>query len=251
MRVGRTMTGYLIRDLAEIAMAVDGAEAFRYHALDRIIKEVGADAGSYCGVGEDPGGMSAALIGTVTPIAQLVRGVREIAPEEIHRSLAPRAQEDADLVSAERRDRLYLYREYLAAFGITRFAIRGWRSGDHICWLSLARSGPHDRRRFMARAVSILDVCFPIVALGERAHTQCPSHMAQPSPNARPCEISDRLTACEAKVVGFLERGLTNREIASLLGLSPNTVRNRVASAFKRTGASRRAELVYLLRDGR
>jgi DNA-binding NarL/FixJ family response regulator len=32
-----------------------------------------------------------------------------------------------------------------------------------------------------------------------------------------------------------------------LLGLSVNTVRNRVASAFKRMGASRRAELVYLL----
>jgi DNA-binding NarL/FixJ family response regulator len=58
----------------------------------------------------------------------------------------------------------------------------------------------------------------------------------------------ERLTACEAKVIGLLERGLTNREIAALLVLSVNTVRNRVASAFKRAGASRRAELVYLLR---
>jgi DNA-binding CsgD family transcriptional regulator len=111
----------MIRDAAEIAMGVGSAEEFRYSALDSLTRAVGADAGSHCSVGEDPSGISAALIGTVAP---------------------------------------------------------------------------------------------------------------------------------EAKVVDLLERGLTNREIASLLGLSVNTVRNRVASAFKRVGASRRAELMYLLRSG-
>jgi len=246
--MGRTATGYLIRDLAEIAMGVESAEEFRYHALDSLTKAVGADAGSYCSVGEDPAGMPAALIGTVAPVAQLVRAVREVAPEELQRSLVPRAQEDADVLTTERRDRLYLYRGYLAAFGITRFAIRGWRARDRMCWVTLARTGPHDRLRFFARAASILDGCFPVVALGERAHGWFPASGSQPSPNGPTLEILERLTACEAKVIGLLERGLTNREIAALLVLSVNTVRNRVASAFKRAGASRRAELVYLLR---
>jgi len=98
-------TGYLIRDLAEIAMGVERAEEFRHHALDRLTNAVGADAGSYCSVGEDPAGLSAALIGTEAPVAQLVRSVREVAPEELQRSLVPRTQEDADVITAERRDR--------------------------------------------------------------------------------------------------------------------------------------------------
>jgi len=248
--MGRASTEYLIRDVAEIAMSVDSADAFRNHSLERLIRAVGADAGSYCSVGQDPAGMSAALIGTVTPVAQVVRCVRELAPEEIHRSLVPRTQEDAEVLSAERRARLYLYRDYLAAFGITRFAVRGWLSGDRICWLTLARTGPHDRRRFIARAASLIDASFPLFALGERAHNRWPSSGAQRRRNGRAPEILNELTACESRVVDLLERGLTNREIASLLGLSPNTVRNRVASAFKRVGASRRSELVYLLRSG-
>jgi DNA-binding CsgD family transcriptional regulator len=247
--MGCITTGYLIRDLAEVAMGVGSAEEFRDHALARLTEAVGADAGSYCSVGQDPTGLSAALIGTVAPVAQLVRAVREVTPEELQRSLVPWTQQDADVLTAERRDRLYLYRGYLAAFGITRFALRGWRAGNRMCWVTLARTGPHDRRRFFARAASILDACFPVVALGERAHGRLQSSLAQLIPKDRTPEILESLTTCEAKVVGLLERGLTNREIASLLGLSVNTVRNRVASAFKRAGASRRAELVYLLRS--
>jgi len=86
-------------------MGVERAEEFRHHALDRLTNAVGADAGSYCSVGEDPAGLSAALIGTEAPVAQLVRSVREVAPEELQRSLVPRTQEDADVITAERRDR--------------------------------------------------------------------------------------------------------------------------------------------------
>jgi hypothetical protein len=75
--MGRTATRYMIRDVAEIAMGAGSAEEFRYSALDSLTREVGADAGSYCSVGEDPSGISAALIGTVAPVEQLVRAGTE------------------------------------------------------------------------------------------------------------------------------------------------------------------------------
>jgi len=241
----RTSTGTLLRDLAEIAVEAQGAEAFRYHALNRLIQMVGADSGCYSSMGNKPMDLAATLIGFEAPVAELVHNMSEISPEEILRSLAPRTQEDTDVVPASRRDRLFLYREFLPNFGIRRYGVRGWLADKRICFITFARSGAHDQSRFISRAAPMLDAVFPIFVLGERAHRRAQRAAHLPVP-----EILAALTACESKVVDLLERGLTNREIASLLGLSPNTVRNRVASAFKRVGASRRAELVYLLRSG-
>lgn len=56
-----------------------------------------------------------------------------------------------------------------------------------------------------------------------------------------------RVTRQEQRVVHLVERGLTNPEIAALLGVSPNTVRNQMASVFTKLRVSRRAELVYIL----
>jgi len=240
-----TSTGILLRDLAEIAVEAQNADAFRQQTLDRLIQTVGADAGSYSCVGARSTDYAAALFGTELPVAELGRCLREIAPQEIRRALAPRTQVDSDAISAARQDKLSLYREFLPRFGVSRHAVRGWRTDDRICFVTLARSGPYDLRRFMSQTAVILDAVFPVIALGARAH----GRSQEGTPVTAP-EIRATLTACESKVVELLERGLTNREIASLLGLSVNTVRNRVASAFKRVGASRRAELVYLLRSG-
>ena len=55
------------------------------------------------------------------------------------------------------------------------------------------------------------------------------------------------VTRQEQRVVLLVERGLTNPEIAELLGVSRHTIRNQVASVFGKLHVSRRAELVYLL----
>jgi DNA-binding NarL/FixJ family response regulator len=55
------------------------------------------------------------------------------------------------------------------------------------------------------------------------------------------------VTRQEQKVVSLLERGLTNPEIARVLGVSTHTVRNQLASVFRKLQVSRRAELVYIV----
>lgn len=54
------------------------------------------------------------------------------------------------------------------------------------------------------------------------------------------------LTKGQQELVAYVRMGLTNQLIASALGISPNTVRNRLAELFRRCGASNRAELVHL-----
>ena len=55
------------------------------------------------------------------------------------------------------------------------------------------------------------------------------------------------VTRQEQRVVHLVERGLTNPEIAGMLGVSMHTIRNQLASVFGKLQVSRRAELVYLL----
>ena len=54
------------------------------------------------------------------------------------------------------------------------------------------------------------------------------------------------LSARERQVVQHLAAGMTNREIADTLGLSPHTVKNYLFRTFDKLGVSSRTELLYL-----
>ncbi|MBN8612816.1 MAG: helix-turn-helix transcriptional regulator [Deltaproteobacteria bacterium] len=55
-----------------------------------------------------------------------------------------------------------------------------------------------------------------------------------------------RLTPRQRQIVEHVAMGHTNAEIATAMGLSPNTLRNHLAAIFTRVGASNRADLVRL-----
>ena len=59
---------------------------------------------------------------------------------------------------------------------------------------------------------------------------------------------AELLTARQREVGELVLRGLTNAEIASVLCISPNTVKKYLKEIFLRHGISRRAELAALLR---
>jgi DNA-binding CsgD family transcriptional regulator len=52
------------------------------------------------------------------------------------------------------------------------------------------------------------------------------------------------LTAQEIKIAGLVAEGLTNREIAAQLYLSPRTIDYHLRKVFSRIGISSRAQLV-------
>jgi DNA-binding CsgD family transcriptional regulator len=52
------------------------------------------------------------------------------------------------------------------------------------------------------------------------------------------------LTPPEIEVLGALGNGMTNKEMARLLGISPHTVKFHIESLFRKLGAASRAEAV-------
>ncbi len=56
----------------------------------------------------------------------------------------------------------------------------------------------------------------------------------------------EMLSVRERQVIQHLAGGMTNREIASALGLSPHTVKNYLFRIFDKLGVSSRTELLYL-----
>ncbi|MEX0754891.1 MAG: helix-turn-helix transcriptional regulator [Actinomycetota bacterium] len=54
------------------------------------------------------------------------------------------------------------------------------------------------------------------------------------------------LTPRELEVIGLVARGLTNREIARVLGISPGTVRAHLEHAFTKLGVGTRTAAVAM-----
>jgi DNA-binding CsgD family transcriptional regulator len=59
------------------------------------------------------------------------------------------------------------------------------------------------------------------------------------------------LTAAERVVLGLAAEGLSNAGIATRRGVSPRTVANQLASAFRKLGVRSRLELQARFADGR
>ncbi len=57
-----------------------------------------------------------------------------------------------------------------------------------------------------------------------------------------------KLSAAEAAVVAELSRGLTNGEIARVLGKSVGTVKNQLSSVYRKLGVRNRIRLMMLFR---
>ena len=234
----------LALELAEVALESVSTDNFRQEALARIARFVGADASAFFST-EKPGhdiSFTQIGCGAAPPNRYLQDCIGEISSDEFGRALRSKAIVDREAISADRRERLLAYREYLPSFGVKTYAMRAWITDCGIAWLTFGRTGHCDQRRFLTQATAVLDAIFPIIALGERAQSA-----KRLNGQAGLTPHHEIFTISEARVVDLLVKGFTNREIGTLLGISPNTVRNRVATAFKRVGATRRAELVCLL----
>lgn len=100
----------------------------------------------------------------------------------------------------------------------------------------LAHQAPGGRERAAGLlAAAALDAAtLGMQALASRVHA-C---QAPPAPRRWPAGLSDR----EAQVLGFVAAGRSNRQIATALFVSPNTVANHVRSILNKTQSANRTE---------
>jgi DNA-binding CsgD family transcriptional regulator len=172
-----------------------------------------------------------------------------------------------DMFTTRERDQLPLFTEILHPAGIRQYlACIVNHRGQPLSVLTLSRHDP--RPRFTEADKARLHKVCGVLALAEvvarvSASTPAPMCLAESEQHTGAavrdstvpsCELPRAVTRsfaisnAEHRVLALMERGLTNAEIGQVLGRSPNTVRNTLASAFRKLDVTRRSEAVYQLR---
>lgn len=167
----------------------------------------------------------------------------ELEPAELQQ-LSTTFSRDSDTIPLPRRERLSVYADFLAPNRQSSFVARYWFMGGRAWGVGMSRGS----LGFSARDLERLEAIFPQVRAALRASTWLKESGENllGSSSAMACS----LTPAQKSVAALVMRGLTNKEVASLLGLSPNTVRNALSEVFEKVGASRRSELGFVLCGG-
>jgi DNA-binding CsgD family transcriptional regulator len=100
-------------------------------------------------------------------------------------------------------------------------------------------------RAFDATAIALLRTLAPTLAIVDALHETLDDAPRRSSPTVLRCEDT-RLTKRQREIVEHVAHGHTNAAIADALGLSPNTLRNHLATIFGKLGAANRADVVRL-----
>ncbi|MEU9708379.1 LuxR C-terminal-related transcriptional regulator [Streptomyces sp. NPDC047967] len=117
-----------------------------------------------------------------------------------------------------------------------------------------APAAPASDRAATASAIAALESCAQrfteLGAVWDATRARALLRTRQPARKGRPPgrpSHSDQLSPREAEVAQLASSGLTNREIAATLHLSPRTVEQHIAGAMRKTGALSRRDLPHQL----
>lgn len=227
-----------LRSIADMALSSMRPESFRkqlFGYLDRIIgfdlaAATNTPDGARCEV-HARGGLNAHDMRE-----RMWRYLGELDLPELEAFFGDGPVLDCEILSASRMDRLSMYREVWRPCGVGMLMLAGWRNRFGAFALTLGRTGrPACFRR---SELELMARCLPQIRLSEALM----SGAEETSLEAWSRRVG--LSRREQEVVALLARGLRNREIAGVLGLSPLTVRNQLAVAFRKAEVTTRAELV-------
>jgi DNA-binding CsgD family transcriptional regulator len=249
VRAGMAAIELFTAELMERAQTARDLSELRQGALDRIQQIVPGDTMHWV-AGPDYSTRAQAVHVTPEVVAQRAFARYRQNPQSYNMMSAMRAVEamggvaiDTDIVPARDRERLPLYTEILRPSGVRTFlACNAVFRGQMTSAIALCRHGQGarfdtadvERMRPVTRALGLVEVAF----------------MARTS-NAPPeeAQLLADLSTREAEVAQMLARGLQNKEIAALLGTSPDTVRKQTIRIYEKMHVEGRVQL--LARFGR
>ena len=224
----------LLSDVAEIGLHAPSAASFERELLVLLTKYLGADGGC-THVTNGRGRTTIEAIGHRKPKElPLVMSLSEIEADELlRRSVRETVRVHPNESRYDQLSWFHAYRRIQAISVIGRFVV----ADAFVMGLSLSRSllSP-----FTERDAQTLEALFPIIKVVEELqHRRAGSSQAN-------VETDFGLGSREAQITELVCKGLQNQEIAQLLGISRNTVRNNLANVFRKVGATTRSELVMI-----
>lgn len=165
----------------------------------------------------------------------------ELSPEEVAGFSGRDWAVDTDVLVRRRRQELTVYRELLAPHGVSSFVTNVWQSRFGVFGFHLARTGP--TRRFAGRETQLLGRLGPCVKLAQAVLIGASTALRAEDWWVSAWGLSPR----EVEVARLAARGFSNPDVAALLRVSPHTVRNQLASVFRKADVTTRAELVFVM----
>jgi DNA-binding CsgD family transcriptional regulator len=169
------------------------------------------------------------------------RYAAEMSPEEMRRMAEPFARAE-DIFEGRRRETLGVFREFLAPRGLREVLVANWLADGRVYGMGVTRR----RGPFTERERGRLRALFPHLRAALRA-----AALLNDAPADYPGAGAGGpwgLTPGQERTMALAVRGMTNEEIAGLLGISSNTVRNVLVGVFEKAGVSSRTELAFAAR---
>jgi DNA-binding CsgD family transcriptional regulator len=226
----------LIGRLGEL-VTEDAAPSRLWPAILRELQQtIGFDLGH---IGASWGGPSehrGALVGHDSRVMKdnLGRFLEQLTVDEIA-TYSVRARSYDDVWCAARRRELAVFNEVLDPIGVRHGIVRASTRNGNVAGVNLERTG--FARGFSDRDMTLVDVATPFLHVAEVL-------ALRESVNQFATQYG--LSQREAQYADLAARGLQNREIGAVCGVSLYTVRNTLARAFSKVGVSNRTELAFL-----
>jgi DNA-binding CsgD family transcriptional regulator len=237
----------LLLDVAKLGASARSLPAFRAAALERLRVEVPFDAAIFHALSPRVPLETGAFIGleletlqasvpSWDAVAVTLGRLRELANVELvatDRAVFPIGSPQRSLFEQE-IGRPFRARALAAIHLVVRDAVRA-------VVLLVRRYDPP----FSDDEVTLLKRIAPVLALADATQGALDESPSVAVPVRLAC-TDQRLTERQREIVEHVALGHTNEEIATALGVSPNTLRNHLARVFAKLGASNRADLVRL-----
>lgn len=228
--------------IAEVVADTESPADIGQVVIDALERMVGCDLGSIITAAPGEEWSFVGQIGDNGPFARNYWSYASAFTVEEVQRLAGRFSLLNDVFQGRRRDSLGIFSDYLHPRGLRNAIVQHWSIDGRATGIGLTRSGSS----FTDRERQRLDAIFPHLKCALRARAwliggaDAYPGVGKGGPWA--------LTAAQERTMSFVVRGLTNKEVAELLRISPNTVRNTLAEVFRKVGVTSRSELAYIVR---
>lgn len=236
------------RALLTLAQSAPSLPAFRRGALEALREAVSFDVGLLHALSPRVPLSTGAVIGidpsvVAASMSDWDRMAVELSALREHANTHEGVAADHEVVPPSGRARDRLRRAVgrvlrVESIAVMHLGIRG--SVRAAAVLSRRATDP-----FSERDLARLRALVPVLSVADALHEALDGAAGAKVPVTLRCE-DQRLTPRQREIVTLVAHGHTNAAIARALGISPNTLRNALADAFVRLGASNRADVVRL-----
>jgi DNA-binding CsgD family transcriptional regulator len=234
-------------EIIDASRCLSGAQAFRSWALGRLRNFAAYDTAIYVPLSHPAGGP--AVVNRNRAEYQRYYGLFLERPAHylpgldkgrVAAEAGGGAYVDTEVYTSRERDELPFFADIVRPQGISSQIVvaidfhRRSRASIHLCRHGRVRAFAKDDAKLLSRvapALALAQAAFDVAGVLESA----------------PSTVLDRLSDRELTIATLVARGFSNRDIAALLGTSPNTVRNQLHGVFRKVQVRSRAQLGSLV----